>query len=471
VSSIRSRLAWGLIASMAPLFVASGVALHASAKHDLERRERDALLVKGAAVAAAVGFEDGSIVVQDPTRTSSGFARANHPDYFAVLDADGRVLTASPSTTGSGWEPRLDALVETGSVHVELPHDRPGMATVITLRAGTDLEEEAREDPRVREQLEDGLRIVIADDVRGMQEEIERLDRGIVAIFGVAVLIACLVVGYLLRRHLAPLDRMAVQAQSIDGAHLDRRFESGPVPRELAPIRDRLNDLLTRLEDSFARETRFNSAVAHELRTPIAELRTMSEVALRWPDAQDHASLVRDVLAVSVRMQSLVGALLMLRRIETGREPMEPQPVRVSILVADVVERRRATASGRALEVRVHGPSDLIVSTQPEFLDLIVDNWIANAFEYAPGGSIVDIEARREDGSFVLEVSNDAPRLAQADLDHLFEPFWRKDDARSGDVHSGLGLSLTKSLAHALGGTVSASLEGARLKMSLRCPV
>jgi two-component system sensor histidine kinase VanS len=128
-------------------------------------------------------------------------------------------------------------------------------------------------------------------------------------------------------------------------------------------------------------------------------------------------------------------------------------------------------ASGRALDVRVSGPDDLIVFTQPELLDLIVDNWIANAFEYAPRRSIVDIVARREDGCCVIEVSNDAPRLGADDMQHLFEPFWRKDEARSGDLHSGLGLSLTKSLAQALGGTVSASLEGSRLMMSLRCAV
>ncbi len=470
MSSIRSRLTWGLVATLAPLFVASGLALHATAKHDLDRRERDALLVKAMAVAGAVGFEDAVILVQAPARTSSGFARAKHPDYFFVLDKDGRVLTASPSAKDQDWQPPVSALVDSGAVRIDLPHGRPGMATIMTLAAGTDLEEEADEDPRVHDQLEAGLRIVIADDIGVIQEEIAGLDRGIAAIFGVALAIACVVVAVVLRKRLAPLDRMAAHAQSIDVDNLDRRFDRGALPNELEPIRDRLNDLLARLQESFARESRFNTAVAHELRTPIAELRTLAEVAQRWPDAQDHARVVKDVLAISERMQALVSTLLLLRRVETGREPTEAQSVRIPELISEVLQRRQAMALQRSLHVRKQVTEDLVVSTQPEMLELIADNWIANAFEYAPAGSTVDIAARREDLDFVLEVTNDAPRIDAADVDRLFEPFWRKDDSRSDDMHSGLGLPLTKSLATALGCKVSVSLQNTRLHMCLRGP-
>src|SRR4029078_12861494 len=124
-------------------FVASGVALHVTATHDLDRRERDALLVKASAVAAAVGFVDGVIGVQDPTRTSAGFARSRHADYFAVVEKDGTGMTVSPSAKEANWQPPLDVLVEAAGTPIALPHGRPGMATIITLRAGTDLEEEA----------------------------------------------------------------------------------------------------------------------------------------------------------------------------------------------------------------------------------------------------------------------------------------------------------------------------------------
>jgi signal transduction histidine kinase len=455
---------------LAPLFVASGFALHATAKHDLDRRERDSLLIKAAAVAGSVGFEDGSILVQAPARTSSGFARAKHPDYFFVLDKTGRVLTSSPSAKDLDWHPPLDTLVDGGAAHVELPNGRPGMATIITLMAGTDLEEEAHEDPRIGEQIESGLRVVVADDIGAIQEEMEALDRCIASIFGGVLAIACVVVAVILRRRLAPLDHMAVQAQDIDVDNLDRRFETGALPSELEPIRDRLNDLLARLEESFARESRFNTAVAHELRTPIAELRTLAEVAQRWPDAQEHERVVRDVLAIAERMQSLVSTLLLLRRVETERGPTERQPVKVSVLLAEVLQRRDAVAQQRSLHVEKHVTENLVVSTQPEMLELIADNWIANAFEYAPAGSRVDIAARVEGNDFVFETVNDAPRIATEDLPHLFEPFWRKDDSRSGDLHSGLGLPLTKGLATALGCKVHVSLEGQRLHVLLRGP-
>jgi two-component system sensor histidine kinase QseC len=470
VKSIRARLAFGLILGLTPLFIASGWALHATAKRNLFQKEHAALEVKAAAVAAAVGFEHGVIEVQSPARTSSGFARTKHPDYFALLDVHDRVLTASPSAEPTGWTPPLAELVEGQATRVTLPGGREGIATILVLHPGTDLEEEASEEPLVRAQLESGLRVVVADDVGDIREEIEHLDTGIAAVFGAALIGAFAIVFLVLRTHLRPLDRIAAQAQGIDDAHLDRRFETGPLPSELAPVRDRLNDLLARLEDSFARETRFNTAVAHELRTPIAELRTLAEVALRWPDAQAPTRVVRDVLSVAVRMQSLVGTLLLLRRIESGHEPLETQPVRLRALLAEAIAQRREQASARAVEVRQDATDDVIVTTQPQLLELLVDNWIANAVEYAPRGSIIEASVERQNGSFVLEIANDAPQLSASDVSRMFEPFWRKDDARSDDLHSGLGLALTKSVAETLGFDAVASLEGARLHMRLRGP-
>src|SRR5204862_5745959 len=99
---------------------------------------------------------------------------------------------------------------------------------------------------------------------------LSRLGATIATVIALAFATSLVLVRFLLRRELAPLETMAAEVQTIDERSLDRRFASGPLPAELEPIRSRLNDLLERLQQSFDRERRFNAAVAHELRTPIA---------------------------------------------------------------------------------------------------------------------------------------------------------------------------------------------------------
>src|SRR5262249_9793902 len=130
------------------------------------------------------------------------------------------------------------------------------------------------------------------------------------------LLAAAWLVAWNLERGLSPLARLGAQADAIGSESLATRFPVTGVPAELVPIGHRLNDLLARLDSAFERERRFTAAVTHELRTPIAELRSACDVALRWPE-ESRASLA-EAHEVSIQMGRLVEALLELRRGETG---------------------------------------------------------------------------------------------------------------------------------------------------------
>lgn len=460
MTSIRGRLALALTVALALLLGAGGWVLYATMKRGLEERHRKEVEAEAIAVARCVNFENGAIELILPETLVTEFSRADGPAYYEIVDADGRALAASPSL--GGRRIRADGRRPEGGefARLPLPDGRSGLVAIVQVEPETEDEHAvAAHGP---------LFAIVADAEGDVIETLGHLRTTILVVVLASILGVVGIVNWALRRELKPLERMAAEAQRIDGSSLDRRFETGTLPAELGPIRDRLNDLLARLESSFARETRFNASVAHELRTPIAELRAMTEVALRWPDERETARVLRDALSIAERMQALVNALLLLRRVESGHEGLDRRSVDLGQALAAAVARAEVAARARGVSVTLDLLEPIVVDSEPMLMAMLLDNWLANAVEYAPRGSCVAVEARRTGTTFALSVSNDAPHLSSADLERMFEPFWRKDAARADAAHSGLGLALTQSIAGVLGADVDVRLEdGARLVLSL----
>jgi two-component system sensor histidine kinase QseC len=231
------------------------------------------------------------------------------------------------------------------------------------------------------------------------------------------------------------------------------------LPGELAPIAARLNELLARLEDSFERERRFSSDVAHEFRTPVAELRSLAELAIKLPDTRA-ADADHETLAIALHLESILTRLLALARGEHGGLPVARERVELAALVRDVCESFREKAAARELDLKVNVPADAQAETDPVLLRSILRNLVDNAVAYAPRGGAVEVEAAADNGRLTLRIVNTTDDLEERDLPHLFERFWRKDAARTGDGHTGLGLSLARVFAEGIGCELSATLVG-----------
>ncbi len=266
----------------------------------------------------------------------------------------------------------------------------------------------------------------------------------VVMIFGGAMAVRLLVV-----RGLQPIEELAEQVAAIDAGHLSSRVNS-VAPPELQPIVVRLNELLARLESAFEREHRFTSAAAHELRTPIAELRTLADFALKWPENSEEK--LREIRGLAVEMETLSAALLALSRCESGQETANRQRVDL----AESIRRAWAAAGHRAderaimLDLRVQNPN---VFGDPVMIDAIARNLIDNAVDYAPKSS--SVLCRINGGT--LTISNLQRGLSDEDVAHAFEPFWRKADQHDG-IHRGLGLSLVGAYASAMNALAHAEL-------------
>ena len=238
------------------------------------------------------------------------------------------------------------------------------------------------------------------------------------------------------------------------------------MPHEIAPIVTRLNDLMARLEEGFERERRFSGYLAHELRTPLAAIRSTSEVALKWPEQatpEDYGAIAR----LAARLQQTVESLLLLARAETISAGIVRDAVTLRPLVEECAAQHAERAREREVTLTMRLDETAVLQTDARLLRIIMTNLIANAVEYAPLCSEVTLVCRATDRLF--EVTNAAPALTVHDVPQLFERLWRKDAARSDATHAGLGLSLARSCAIALGLVLIANLDSRGiLSVSLR---
>lgn len=261
-------------------------------------------------------------------------------------------------------------------------------------------------------------------------------------------------------RGLRQLQAFDARVAALSVRSLHERFATGDVAVELLPTAHRLNALMERLEAGVDRERRLNADLAHELRTPIAELKTMAEVALAWPE-QIRGEQYQEVLQVARQMQALVDGMLLLARCEGDGESPTLEPVNVADVVGAWWRSHAEVASRKALQVVSRLAPDLVVPLNPGLFQIVVGNLLANAVDYAPAGGRVELAAGRRDGRFYLTVANTTDDIEPQHVAMLFQRFWRRDAARSRAGHSGLGLTLAKSCANALSLDLTVALDEA----------
>lgn len=282
-----------------------------------------------------------------------------------------------------------------------------------------------------------------------------------------AALASMLLIRFALKSGLQPLETVGEQVTRIDASSLDHRFDLSGMPAELAPIAQRLNDLMQRMEESFERERRFSADLAHELRTPVAELKSMAEVAIKWPE-QATAENYDDVRDISDRMQATIENLMMLARLENSKARITKENLVTREIFEACSKPFLKGAEERKLNFQNKIGSSEKISSDAKLLRIVFENLISNAVDYAPEGSFITVTGACEKNSRqVFAIENPAADLSPEDASHLFERLWRKDASRTDDRHCGLGLSLAQSCASQLGLELTAIKDGDVLRFTL----
>lgn len=431
------------------ILLAGGALLFFSVRRVLVSEFDSALHAQARALASLVRLEDGRIEVEFSDEFMPAFERKTDPEFFQIWLADGQSLERSRSLARNDLPSRGGSIDSPEFWDLTLPDGRAGRAA--SVRFDLELEEDEGAAVAGSADLYRGILLTVAKGRAGLDGELRAVTAALLSICVLILAGTAVVVNVVVRKGLRPLQSVGDQAAAIGPATLDTRFPAGRMPSELRPICDRLNELLARLEISFQRERRFNSNVAHELRTPIAELRAMAEVALKYPpDGPTARAGFQDALQIALRLEGIITSLLALARHESGTTADRHEQIDLADLVDQEWKPLAAKAAEKKLALARELPPGLSVRSGRAMLGSILRNLLSNAVEYSPAGGRIDLTATTRDGEFQLTLSNPNPGLSRADLPQLFEPFWRKDSSRTDASHSGLGLTLAADYAHAL---------------------
>jgi heavy metal sensor kinase len=278
---------------------------------------------------------------------------------------------------------------------------------------------------------------------------------------------------WLTTRGLAPLNWMASQARDIGGASLHRRLEIGAAASELTVLSASFNELLARLDQSFETMRRFVADASHELRTPLSVIRGEADVALaRDRSAASYRESLAIVLDESRRLSRLVDDLLNLARADSGHARLQLQDFYLNDLLAECCRSAQAMAGARRIELECRCAADAPFRGDEELLRRLVMNLLDNAIRYTPPGGKIVATLEMESSEVRIGISDTGPGIPPEAAPHIFERFYRADEARSRqDGGFGLGLSIVKWVAEAHHGAVEfASQPGAGSAFTVTLP-
>jgi len=448
MNSMRARLIAGLVIGILLVAGVAGTGLYLSIHHTIHREYDAALSAKAAALASLVHIEEGRPELELNDLLRAEFSPRNEAEYFELFDEHGDVITRSPSLNKTDLPADKLSLFD-----LTLPDGRPGRAAAITFAPEVDHDEAGKNQAYPR------MTLVVARDTEHVQHTLEKVAQNLVFAGLAMALTSAALIWILVTREMRPLRALGERAAAIDAGKLSLRFPTH-FPQEIEPIAVALNELLSRLEIAFERERRFAADVAHELRTPVAEVRTLCEVALmEKDDLRQQQRAVRDILDVSKHMHEMVDRLLALARCEAGRQVVELRPIDLP----ETAKRVIARIGPPAARIEVHVTDATIISADAAMVEAIVLNLLRNAIDYSPPGSRITCNVQGNQ----VEIVNPQNGLTAGNLGHIFEPFWRSDASRTGE-HTGLGLSLVKAYCRAMRAEVSARLVSDELHMTLR---
>ncbi|MFQ6036763.1 MAG: ATP-binding protein, partial [Sedimentisphaerales bacterium] len=305
------------------------------------------------------------------------------------------------------------------------------------------------------------LALVVARDATELQDQLHSLCWLLLTASAGTIILSFLVAAVVVRQGLNPLNSIASEIAAIKEDDLTTRIEIASVPAEVLPIKNRLNELLSRLEEAFKRERRITSDVAHELRTPLAGMQSTLEVALsRTRDVNEYQASLSDCLTISRNMQRMVDNLLTLARLDAHQITFR----RVRIQPAELVSSCWRSFSDRARQREIvfdnHIPAELTCESDPENLSTALSNLLDNAVEYTNKAGQIWTTARQVAGSIEIAVANTGCKLTNGQASQVFDCFWRGDSSRKdAGVHCGLGLALVQRIVRALGGSTSADVQ------------
>jgi two-component system heavy metal sensor histidine kinase CusS len=407
--------------------------------------DRAVLLDKVAAVRAGLKSKSGIALLNQELRAGQSGSRASY--WVRVLDAGGREVAETPEMDRVLPAAIFPSGGNAAPVAVE-PHNYSAggkLFSLVSVAAAANSQRytvQIAQDRTVDEQFEKQFGILV----------------GVVLLCGIiaAVLIAMTVA----KRGLRPLETMTRSLRRVGPTRLDERVPPNEWPRELQPVAVAFDDMLDRLEDSFTRLSQFSADLAHELRTPLANIRGEAEVALnRKRTPNEYEAVIESSIAECARLSGIIDNLLFLARAEAAESKVQSSSFDGRAALDRIVAYNEAIAEERDLTIRCQGEGQ--VYADPVLFGRAVSNLVDNAVRFTPDGGEIEISLKTDAKETTIRICDNGCGIPAEHLPRIFDRFYRVDASRSTEG-TGLGLALVKSIAELHGGTVAVESEAGR---------
>jgi len=444
-ASIATRLTlWYALLSIVLIAAAGGVMYWVLA--DRLRQEDDQLLAGRIAELRAILLlhPTGSVEFREEVQREAAMLPGIQ---VQVLDSQGKMVIEAPASPAAVFQRRSAERYPQGA------EEAPGKEW-LAADGGVYLVKSAQVS------VGSGYAVKVAMS-RSKEEDLLAAYRRILWLAISAALVLAVAAGYLIaRREMRPVTRLAAIIADLGAAQLHRRVSDDAWPRELKPLATNFDQLLARLEESFARMSQFSADIAHELRTPLHILQGEAELALTKASSNEaYRACIESAAEEYQRLTRMVDALLFLARAEQPDAQLDRKPLQLEQEVAAVCDFYQAMADEQAVALVARGKGEVVADGG--LLRRALGNLIANALRHTPSGGQIVVEARQTaDGAAEIAVSDSGEGIAADDLPHVFDRFYRADGARSRQgAGTGLGLAIVKFIMQLHGGTVSIQSE------------
>ena len=423
LKTFRARLTFWTAASILGVLLLSGAAVYVSVRTTLEEKRDEALL--------------------EITRTElEGSATSESIDPTELSVADESLLV---------WERATGKIeMERGQVALRFAMRSVERTEFTSLKING-------QDYRALYYPDEGKIALCAQASATLQSALQSIALRLLGIGVLGAVGACLLAWHLAARLTQPLQKIAQQTASIHIAELGQRLAHHSTDTELMVVTEGLNTMLTRLESAFIAQGRFVADAAHELRSPLANLRTTAEVALRRRNPATSERALQITITEIERLTRLTESLLTLSLADAGTLVQERAEVNLSHVAAEAVQalRARTDAAGIQLVLKC-SPEPTMQYGDALRLRQVFDNLLDNAVQHTSEGGKIEVTVERtQDEAIYVSVRDSGPGITEADLPCVFERLWRTDTARARATGGfGLGLSITKAIVQAHGGTI-----------------
>lgn len=403
-------------------------------------------------------------ILHPPDRRPSWAPRGQPEIYLRVLDTQGRVLTETPGMSHEIPPPggaELAKLSADEGVRRALVSGsgQPFLTLVVRVPGAS-----ATEPPQFLE---------VAMDREHDETLLAHYRERLWLVFGLA-LVLCVAAGYLIARGgMRPIQEISHTAARIRSTTLDERIAARGLPVELRNLAETFNSMLDRLEQSFRHISQFSDDVAHELRTPVNNLRGEIEVSLgKARSGEAYRETLGSCLEECTRISRLIETLLFLARSDTSTHPLEREEIDVSRELATVEAFYGAAAGDAGIAMRTTGAERMKARVNRTLFQQAIGNLVSNAIAHTPVGGAITIAAHQTGEGLAVTVEDTGCGIAAEHLPRVFERFYRVNRTHAGSTASvGLGLAVVKSIASRHGGTVEiASESGNGTKVKLTFP-